>query len=404
MTRTERTYYLVYGLYNVSWSAIGPMYALFLLGRGLDLLEINLVLATYLITAFVFEVPTGAVADVFGRKASFLLSCVVRAGAFALYSVSDSFAEFLFAEFIDAVGTTLATGALDAWAVDGMHSEGDERPADRFFARAQILARLLMIVSGLLGGYLAASGMHWPWLLGTACFSLTAVLGALLMREPPRAQAGAQHRPSLLATLAGGLRTVRVSPLLRRLCLLTLIASFAVMPAYQLWQPRLQSLTEQGVWVMGWVWALINLANVAGSALVSRLDGRIARERILAFVALWRGATLAAAALATGFFPALGAILLWEIGFGLSEPLFQAWMNENVDSAQRATVLSVRSMSFTLGGATGLVCLGFVARADGIPAAWLWSAAILAATVAGYVGLGRLQGASCPEMRGQAAA
>ena len=55
MTRTERTYYLVFGLYNVSWSFLGPMYALFLLSRGLDLFQINLVLAVYLITAFVFE-------------------------------------------------------------------------------------------------------------------------------------------------------------------------------------------------------------------------------------------------------------------------------------------------------------------------------------------------------------
>ena len=295
--------------------------------------------------------------------------------------------------------------ALDAWAVDGMHSEGEQRPADRFFARAQILARLLMVVSGLLGGYLATLGMQWPWLLGASCFCLTAALGALLMREPPRSTpAEAEGRRSLLATLVGGLRTVRASPLLRRLCLLTLFASFAVMPAYHLWQPRLQNLTEQGIWVMGWVWALLNLANVAGSALVARVDGRLARERTLAIVALWRGATLAAAALATGFFPALAAILLWEIGFGLSEPLFQAWMNEHVDSAERATVLSVRSMSFTLGGATGLVCLGFLARAQGIPAAWLCSAAILLATFVGYVGLGRVAGVSRREIRGSAAA
>lgn len=81
MTRTERTYYVVFGLYNFSWSFIGPMYALFLLARGLDVLQVNLVSATYLISVFLFEVPTGAVADLVGRKASFLLSCAVRAVA-----------------------------------------------------------------------------------------------------------------------------------------------------------------------------------------------------------------------------------------------------------------------------------------------------------------------------------
>ena len=125
MTRTERTYYIITCLYRLSWSALGPTYALFLLSRGLDLLHVNLVLAVYLITTCLFEVPTGAVADVFGRKLSFILSCVVRALAFGLYYFSDTFAEFLVAEFIDAVGTTLSTGAFDAWAVDGMRDEGD---------------------------------------------------------------------------------------------------------------------------------------------------------------------------------------------------------------------------------------------------------------------------------------
>src|SRR5512144_2378285 len=149
MTRTERTYYLITCLYRVAWSALGPTYALFLIDRGLDLLQVNLVLATYLITTCLFEVPTGAVADVFGRRASFLLSCLVRALAFGLYYFSDSFGEFLVAELVDAVGTTLATGAFDAWAVDGIRAEGDHRPVDRLFARAQMLAQAMAIVAGL---------------------------------------------------------------------------------------------------------------------------------------------------------------------------------------------------------------------------------------------------------------
>ena len=133
MTRTERVYYLLTCVWRIAWSALGPTYGLFLLDRGLDLLQLNLVLAVYLITICLFEVPTGAIADVFGRKASFLLSCLVRALAFGLYFYSNTFSEFVVAEVIDAVGTTLATGAFDAWAVDGVRAEGDHRPVDRLF-------------------------------------------------------------------------------------------------------------------------------------------------------------------------------------------------------------------------------------------------------------------------------
>jgi MFS family permease len=394
MTRTERTYYLVFGLYSVSWSLLGPMYALFLLSRGLDLFEINVVLATYLITAFVFEVPTGAIADLAGRKLSFLLSCVVRMGAFWLYAYAHDFRDCVIAEFIDAVGSTLASGALDAWAIDGMRAEGVRRPADRFFARAQMISRTLMIVSGLVSGYVAEIDLKLPWLIAAGGFALTAVVAAGLMedRHPSSIEPVRwldMHR-SVGRNVWAGLEVVARTPVLLVLCLLTLATAFAVMPVHMFWQPRLQALTGQGTWLMGWVWALLNVASVTGSALIPRMLGQFSRARVLAAAAVWRGAMLALAGAATGASPAITGLLLQEMGFGVSEPMLQAWMNDHIGAERRATVLSVRAMCFTLGGGTGLVCLGLIARGFGIPPAWLISASIVVLTAPGLLLLGRM--------------
>jgi len=390
MTRTERTYYGVFSLYCLSWSFLAPVYPLFLLSRGLDLFQINLVLAIYLITAFVFEVPTGALADVLGRKTAFLLSCGVRMGAFGLYAFARGFTDCAIAEFFDAIGTTLATGALDAWAVDGMQAEGDRQMTDHFFARAQMISRPLMIVSGLVAGYVADRNITWPWFIAAGGFALTGVVAALSMRESAHLRApAAAPRRSMRGTIRDGLATVRATPALTLLCVLTLVGAFGIMPVHMLWQPRFQHLTGQGAWLMGWIWALLNLATIAGSALVTRLLNRYSREVALGIASLWRGLTLAIAALATSFTPALLGFLLMEIGFGVSEPMLQAWMNEHVAAEQRATVLSVRAMFFTLGGGVGLVCIGLVARAAGIPAAWLVSATLLVLAAPGYMIIGR---------------
>jgi MFS family permease len=375
MTRTERTYYLIYGLFNLSWSFIGAMYVLFLLGRGLDLFQVSVVPAVFFIVSVFFEVPTGAFADIAGRKPSFLLSCLVRVAAFGMYAVSHSFGAFMAAEFIDAVGATLASGALDAWAVDGMHGEAGVQPADRFFARAQIVARAAIIVGGLAGSYLAQRDMNWPWIAGAASFAFTGVVALLCMSEPRRAVgAKAPARQSLMRTARDGVLAVRDMPVLRLLCLLTLGLAFTIFPAQHLWQPRLQSLSGEGVWLMGWVWVLFNLASISGSALLPRLLGRWRRAPVVSAVILWRGLMLGVAAVATAFLPALAGLVLMELGFGLSEPLLQAWMNEHIAAEQRATVLSVRSMCMTLGQGTGLLCLGYLARAAGITVVWSTSA------------------------------
>lgn len=378
MTRTERLYYLLTCVYRIAWAALGPTYGLFLLDRGLDLLQLNIVLAVYLITIGLFEIPTGAVADVFGRKASFILSCLVRAAAFAMYYFSESFAAFLVAEVIDAIGTTLATGAFDAWAVDGVHAEGDRRPVDRLFSRGQMLGQAMAILGGLAAAQLAERDLALPWLVGSGGFLLCAALGLALMREPRRERPlpTDAHPYSIAAAIAEGVEIVRAAPLLRRLCALTAMTAFATAPTFQLWQPRLSGLSGQGPWLMGWVWAFLGLTSLIGSAAVPRLLPRLGRARTLAVAVAWRGFTLACAGAATSFPLAFVGFLLQEVGFGISEPVLQAWMNEYASAARRATVLSIRSMGFTLGGGSGLIALGWLAQRTDIGVAWMTAAAV----------------------------
>src|SRR5438132_14151281 len=104
VTRTERTFYLLFGSYSLAQFFLAPVYPLFLLSRGLDLLEINLILAIYLITVFVFEVPTGALADTAGRRFSFVLGCATRTAAVVLYSRARGFAASPTFESLDAIG------------------------------------------------------------------------------------------------------------------------------------------------------------------------------------------------------------------------------------------------------------------------------------------------------------
>lgn len=390
MTRTERQYYLIYSLYCASWSFLTPVYTLFLLRRGLDLFEVNVVFAVYLIVAFLFEVPTGAVADVFGRKASFVLSCVLRSVAFGLYWFADSFPDFIVAEFVDAIGTTLATGALDAWAVDGMRDEGHDGNTEKLFTRAFLWCRPFMVGAGVLGGYAADTDIGTPWILGAGCFATTALVALVLMREN-RPPPGRPHGvlAAWAATTRGGFVTVRANPQLAVLCALTAATAFAVMPAWHYWPARLADLSGTGTWVMGWVWALINVVSMFASAITPRLVARFAREHILAVAWIVRGSMLLMAALSSTFAPALAGVVMMDAIYGLSEPMMQSWMNERVGSEQRATVLSVRSMSFTLGGGLGLFCLGLVARHSGIPMAWGVSALLLIAAAPAFLLLGR---------------
>ena len=388
MSRTERTFYLLFGGYSLAQLFLAPVYPLFLLSRGLDLLQINLILAIYLMTIFVFEVPTGALADIAGRRLSFVLGCATRTVAFVLYSRARGFAECAVFEFIDAVGTTLVSGALEAWAVDGVQSEGQGRSVAGLLSRANIIGRTFLMAGAVACGYLAERDLRYPWLAAAAIFALTGIAGAALMHETrrPRAQAA---RPSLPHAVRDGLGLVRRSPVLLLLSALALGSAFAAFPIHMYWQPRLQALAGEQLRVMGWIVALLALASLTGSALVPRMVGRFARESVLFAAMLWRGVMVAVLAGAGSLSPALTGLLLQETAFGVIDPVSAAWTNEHVASAERATVISVRSAFMTLGGALGLVSVGLVARAFGLQVAMGVSAAVFLLVAPGFVLLGR---------------
>src|SRR5262249_16705389 len=156
---------------------------LFLLSRGLDLFQASVVPAVFFLVSVVFEVPTGAFADLAGRKTAFLLSCLIRMLAFGLYAFLPQFPPFLAPDAVVAA----ARAPRDGGGVDAMQQQGSRQPTTRFFARAQIFARIAIMSSGFVGGYLAQRDMTLPWLAAATSFAVTGAVAVVLMVETGRA-------------------------------------------------------------------------------------------------------------------------------------------------------------------------------------------------------------------------
>jgi len=159
------------------------VYVLFLRAGGLDLLQISLVNFFFMAAVFLLEIPTGAIADLYGRKRSLVISNLVFAIGFFWYSISHSFWAFVLAEIIIALGVTTTSGAFRAWVVDSLHHinwKGDLVKLFRWEGRANKLAALL---GGLIGASLGVHGLNIPFRLAGVGFLLIAVLAQLIMRE-----------------------------------------------------------------------------------------------------------------------------------------------------------------------------------------------------------------------------
>ncbi len=302
----------------------------------------------FMLASFLLEVPTGAVADRFGRRVSVGLGCLVIAAASLLYGSVPSLVVFFIAETVFAAGLALVSGADEALAYDSLKALGRESEAPRVMARLEA-AKLAGIVTGALAGSLVAAqlGVRWPMLLQSLPLA-AAGLVALGVREPPRFGAVEPAHTGYLRLLSGGLEHFRSAPELRALAIDQVASATVAWLVIWLYQLQLQRVGIP-LAAFGLVHAAMGLSQVALLShlpLAERAAG--GRRRLVRLTALAPALCLLGLAATTGA-PLSVLLIVVAACAGLARPpLFSGAINARIPSERRATVLSAVSAARTL--------------------------------------------------------
>jgi hypothetical protein len=304
-----------------------------------------------------------------------VLGAALRICAFLLYFTARHYYVFLIAEGIDGIGTTFGNGAIDAWGVDALDAAGYEGLKNRLFSRISQLSTVGFMGSAMIGAYVADINIAWPWLLGAAGYTVSLVVGAYLMHdERPRVTsiriAEIPHR--VASQVSEGIRSGVNAPTVLMLSAAGAIIVAAWAPYWVEWPVMFNESFGVGVWIIGWIYCGLALARMIGAELSARfpVDESQRAARVSALVL---GASLML--FLAGLFGArpvvaLGILFVMNICTGAMQPLVQSWFNEQVESSNRATLLSFRTTFETMGGAVGLLFAGHIADTSGIPFEW----------------------------------
>jgi predicted MFS family arabinose efflux permease len=324
---------------------------------GLPLGGVLLLNAWFMAWSFVLEIPTGTVADRFGRKASLCLGNALGVVATCVYVSTPQLPVFLVGEILFAISYTLNSGADEALLYESLGADAAER-APRAFARLES-CKLAGIIAGALCGSVLATELGLR--AAVAAQAVPMAVGMLLtltLREPPRHADGEKPR-RYVDTLRDGLRHFADDPALRPLAFDAIVIGALCFLVIWLYQPLLEA-SGIGIGAFGPVHVALCVGQIAVLGNLGRLAGAFGSR-----AALLRGAAFAAGAA----FVALGwirhpyaavALVVVCASFGLSRtPILTSAMNRHIPSAHRATVLSVVSGLRMLGivlvnGATSL--------------------------------------------------
>lgn len=359
-------------IYQVEMAHLTPL-QLVLVGTALE------------VSAFIFEIPTGVVADVISRRLSVIIGIFITSVAMTIQAI-PSFWPILFGSALWGLGYTFTSGAHQAWITDEVGAEN----VGPVFIRAGQFGRAGGLVGIPISVALASFGLQVPILTGAV---LILGLGIFLIGWMP--EHGFTPTPreeretwtEMKTTLREGFTLVRRRPVLRDFMLIGLFVGLYSEGYDRLWTkhmldnftfPVLFSLTAVQ-WFGVIEFAMTGISIFSNEIARRKLDLADMRKSVTALQWLYglMVAALIAFAWAKDFPVAVAVLLVFDICRGLTFPIQDTWTNQFVDSKVRATVLSFRSQVDALGQGGGGPVIGVVGNRFGVRAAISLAAMLL---------------------------
>src|SRR5215207_7822173 len=184
----QRTYLTLLLGNTLAASFIWGINTLFLLDAGLSNLEAFAANAFFTAGMVLFEVPTGVVADTWGRRTSYLLGTITLAAStflyFVMWQVEAPFWLWALVSMLIGLGFTFFSGAVEAWLVDALHFAEYDGGLEKVLGRGQMVSGAAMLGGSVLGGVIAqATTLGVPFLLRVAILLIMFIVAFMLMKE-----------------------------------------------------------------------------------------------------------------------------------------------------------------------------------------------------------------------------
>ncbi len=345
---------------------------------GLTPLQLVLVGTTLELSAFVFEIPTGIVADVYSRRLSIIIGYFLMGVGFLIEGLFPAFLPILIAQVVWGLGYTFTSGATQAWISD----EVGEENANKLFMRATQVGLVASLFGMGLAMFIGANNVGLPIIIGAVGVILIAIVLIVIMPETgfhPTPKEDRNTWQHMVHTFNEGLKAVKARPRLISILGIGLFYGLYSEGFDRLWVKHLLDTFEIPVVFGNNQIAFFAALRIVGSILTI-LTVRFVEKRVDSGSPLAIGRAMmivtgliSAAMISFAISPLLPLTLILyliiNVFRSVSSPLYTGWVNQKLDPQTRATVHSMTSQVDAFGQIAGGPSVGMVARFFSVTAA-----------------------------------
>jgi MFS family permease len=335
---------------------LGPVLVLFLTAKGLSFTEIMLLQSVSAISVFLFEVPTGALADKMGRKYSVILGAFLWAVGLLLYIVGKGFIIFMLSEIVFSLGSAFRSGADSALIYDSLKLLGREKEYQKVEGKARSFALYAQAVGSVLSGFLFAANIYFPLGVSILFMGLTIII-ALRFKEPNTAESQGKVELNYFQQIKESGSYIFHHDKLKAIVVFSMIFFIFYRTGFWYFQPYMESVSIP-VKYFGLLFFLFNIT----AAFISKRSSYIMDKTkpktltFMAFLMIISFLILGTVKVWAGVF----AILLQQAARGIYRPVTTKYLNKHIPSDKRATILSFHSLCTNLALAAAYPLMGIL--------------------------------------------
>ncbi|MBF4693220.1 MFS transporter [Fusibacter ferrireducens] len=336
--------YILYSVFS-NLLILGPILTIFFLAKGLNFTQIFTIGAVNSLFVVLFEVPTGAVADKYSRKLSIIIGCIMWIISLFIYIYAQNFATFIIAEIIFSIGMTFKSGAEMAILYDSLKLEDREHEFQTIVGKGRSYFLYASAIGSLVAGFVYSYNIYLPFMISIGFIFISLVI-AILFKEPKLHEFKVHSEIKYTQVIKNSAGLILNNRKVLNVVLFSTVTFIFMRMAYSFYQPHMQA-SGVDVKYFGLIFFAFNI--VAGFS-AKRIDFFIKKTKPYSMLSV--GGLVAISYLLLGLFPVLisfSFIFLQQITRGLGNPVFSKYINKNIPSEYRATVISFNSLIGNVG-------------------------------------------------------
>lgn len=331
---------------------------------SLSLTQAGFLVSAWFLGSFLFEVPTGSIADIYGRKFSVLLGYFLT-GIFILsVFFTTNFYLLLIIFFLLGAVSTFISGAYEAWIVDNIKFHRKEKLIHNFYVKRQSILNISFVLAGIISALLVKNlGLSIIWISTSAAFLVSGLILIFVKEEKLPHKKEARNIKSVLKQTKDSTKYSLKHKVIFILLLTAFILSFSyAFKGNIIWQPLLKA---RGIPIhyLGYIYSLSAAIGIFAPFLANPILKKIGSERsFLAIFCIIEAIIISTIIFTKSWIPALiiwlALFALWDTKF----PILGVFFQKYIPSKKRATITSLNSMIIAIGALISAPLAGFLAE------------------------------------------